>query len=175
MSTTPKSPVRQRAYASLIAVLAVLATACTPPLQARLRHGSVTAAPTTSTERQIINSVNGFRAVHGLRALQVHSNLETKARAWASWMAEGHCGRNAQGVPTICHSNLPSGITVHWSRLEENVGEVSPRTAVSTITTGFERSPEHAANMLNTQISYVGVGVAYSGNVLFVAEEFMAP
>jgi uncharacterized protein YkwD len=90
-------------------------------------------------------------------------------------MAQGHCGRSAQGVAMICHSSLASGITVHWSRLEENVGDASPRTAVNAIMTGFQRSPEHAANILNTQITYVGAGVAYAGGFVYVTEEFMAP
>jgi uncharacterized protein YkwD len=175
MRSIRKHPVRQRARASFIAALSVLATACTPTLQAQLRRGSVATAALSSTERQIANSVNGFRAIRGLRALQVQPNLESKARAWAAWMAAGHCGRDARGVPTICHSNLASGITVHWSRLEENVADASPRTAVTAITTGFEHSPEHAANMLNSQITGIGVGVAYWGNFIYVAEEFMAP
>ena len=175
MPTTAKRPLLRRAHAGLIALLAVLATACSPALQAQLRGGSATSAPTTPTERQVVNSVNQFRAAHGLRALQVQSNLQSKARAWAAWMAEGHCGRDALGIPRICHSNLPSGITVHWSQLEENVGDASPRTAVGAITRGFEHSPEHAANMLNARIIDIGVGVAYSGNFVYVTEEFMAP
>ena len=42
------------------------------------------------------------------------------------------------------------------------------------IATGFEHSPQHSANMLNNRITSIGVGVAYSGNVVVVAEEFMA-
>jgi uncharacterized protein YkwD len=175
MPTTLAYPFRQRAFVSFIAAIAVLATACSPQLQAQLRRRSAAIPATTSTERVIIGSVNHFRVLHGLRALQVHSNLQSKARAWATSMAQGRCGRNAQGIATICHSNLSSGITVHWSRLEENVGYASPRTAVNAIMTGFEHSPEHAANMLDTQITYVGVGVAYSGNFVYVTEEFMAP
>jgi uncharacterized protein YkwD len=133
---------------------------------------SADAAP-SATERQVIGSVNQFRAAHGLRALSAHSNLQRKARLWAAWMANGNCGRDAAGVPTICHSNLPSGITVSWSLLEENVGNASP-VDVSAVTAAFEHSPEHAANMLNTRITSVGVGVAASGSVVFVAEEFMA-
>jgi uncharacterized protein YkwD len=173
---TPKRPLPQRAITTLIALIALLATACSPALQAQLRSGgSATTAPTTSTERQVINAVNEYRAAHGLSALHVHANLEAKARTWATWMAEGHCGRNTEGIPTICHSSLASGITVHWSRLEENVGNASPATAVTAITTGFEHSPEHAANMLNTEIVDIGVGAAYSGNVIYITEEFMAP
>jgi len=176
---TPKPAVHRRATATLIAGIALLATACSPALQAQLRPGdSVTStqpSPTSSTERQVINAVNHFRAVHGLPALRVHPNLQAKARAWATWMAGGHCGRNAEGIPTICHSNLQSGITVSWSRLEENVGDASPAHAVTTVTAGFEHSPEHAANMLNTRVANIGVGIAYSGNVIYITEEFMAP
>jgi uncharacterized protein YkwD len=172
---TPKTRSSRRATASLLVVVALLATACSPALQARLRNGAAATSQPTSTEGRIINAVNGFRAAHGLSALHVHPNLETKARTWAKWMADGHCGRTAQGYPAICHSNLASGITVHWSRLEENVGMASPASAVSAVTSGFEHSPEHAANMLNKQIADIGVGVAYSGNLIYVAEEFMAP
>jgi uncharacterized protein YkwD len=174
MPTTSKCRRHRRARTTLIALTAVFASACSPALQAQLRHSSGTALAMTSAERQITDSVNHFRATHGLRALRVHPNLQSKARAWAAWMAAGHCGRDPNGTPKICHSNLASGITVAWSQLEENVGDVSPRTAVNTITAGFEHSPEHAANMLNTQINYIGVGIAYVGNFMYVTEEFMA-
>lgn len=133
---------------------------------------SADAAP-SATERQVIASVNQFRAAHGRPALSAHPNLQHKARLWAAWMAKGTCGRRASGVPAICHSTLPSGITVGWSLLEENVGNASPAD-VSAVTTGFEHSPEHAANMLNSRITSIGVGVATSGSVVFVTEEFMA-
>lgn len=175
MLSTPKRPFFQRANVAVIALIAALASACSPALQAQLRRASAPTAASISAERQLTSSVNRFRAAHGLRALTVHPNLVNKARSWAAWMAGGHCGRNAQGVALICHSNLASGITVRWSRLEENVGYVSPRTAVSGIEAGFERSAEHAANMLNNRITYIGVGVAYAGSFMYVAEEFMAP
>jgi len=171
---TPKTPFSRRATATLIVVVALLATACSPALQARIRRASAASSQPTSTEGRIINAVNQFRAGHGLGALHTHPNLEAKARTWATWMAQGHCGRNGQGVAKICHSDLASGITVHWSRLEENVGAASPASAVAAITNGFEHSPEHAANMLDARITDIGVGVAYAGNVIYVAEEFMA-
>ncbi len=136
--------------------------------------GASKTAPPTATEARIIGSVNSFRAAHGMHALKLNSNLEDKARLWAAYMAQGNCGRTANGVANICHSSLTDFITVHWTRLEENVGMVSPRTDVSAIENGFERSPEHAANMLNAQITAMGIGVAYAGSVMYVAEEFMA-
>ena len=101
-------------------------------------------------------------------------NLEDKARLWSAWMSGGNCGWSG-GVPTICHSDVRSGITARWSLLEENVGSATPKTDVAGIISGFAHSPEHLANMLNTRIKYVGVGVAYWGNTIYVAEEFLAP
>jgi uncharacterized protein YkwD len=70
---------------------------------------------------------------------------------------------------------LTDGISTQWSLLEENVGMCSPKNNVSGMESAFERSPEHAANMLNGKIRYIGVGFAYYGDYMYVAEEFMAP
>jgi uncharacterized protein YkwD len=98
----------------------------------------------------------------------------SKARAWAEHMASGGCGYASNGLPSICHSSLSDGITAQWSLLEENVGMLSPKTNVDAMESAFEHSPPHAENMLNTKITYVGVGFAYVGNYMYVAEEFMA-
>ena len=130
--------------------------------------------PPTATERRIIDAVNGYRAQHGLQALSINSNLEDKARLWSAWMAGGGCGRGANGNPQICHSDLTSGINPGWSLLEENVASASPKTNISGIIDGLQRSPAHSANMLNGRVTSLGVGVAYVGDAVYVAEEFMA-
>jgi uncharacterized protein YkwD len=122
---------------------------------------------------QIVAGINAFRASHGLGALAVNSILVSKANSWAAHMASGGCGSSG-GVPNICHSSLASGISVYWTLLEENVGMINPASNVAGMESAFEHSPEHAANMLNGKITYVGVGVAYVGNYMYVAEEFMA-
>jgi uncharacterized protein YkwD len=122
---------------------------------------------------QIVAGINAFRASHGLGALAVNSNLVSKANSWAAHMAGGGCGSSG-GVPNICHSSLASGISVSWTLLEENVGMISPASNVSGMESAFEHSAAHAENMLNGKITYVGVGVAYVGNYMYVAEEFMA-
>ena len=89
-------------------------------------------------------------------------------------MANGDCGLAAPGVPAICHSSLTQGINVRWSVLEENVGRASPRTMYMAAERGFERSATHLANILNTRVRYIGVGIAYSRTAVYVTEEFMA-
>ena len=145
-----------------------------PPPPSPLAPSAASVAPQSGAEGAIVAGINNFRASHGLPPLAVHSNLVSKARQWAAHMAGGGCGRGGGGTPNICHSVLSNGIAVRWTRLAENVGMVSPMTNVSGMESGFEQSPPHAANMLNNQMQYVGVGAAYVGNNLYVAEEFMA-
>lgn len=161
--------------ASVVATF-VLVGALAGCAQVRARSGgrSSSTPPPTSTEQRLVDAVNWFRGEHGLGALGVNSNLEDKARLWSAWMAGGGCGIGANGNPNICHSDLASGINAGWTRLEENVASASPRTNIDGIISGLAQSKAHADNMLNTQITSVGVGVAYAGNAVYVAEEFMS-
>jgi uncharacterized protein YkwD len=171
---------RPTRYAGAVFVLALL-TLVSGCAQARARvTAAAKPAPVvrvssdgTSAEKAITARVNTVRASRGLRALSVHPTLVNKARAWAKWMAGGGCGRDANGVPVICHSSLVAGISVPWSLLEENVGSAAPRTIAGAVQTGFENSPTHMANILNSKVHYVGVGVAYSSDHVYVTEEFM--
>lgn len=128
----------------------------------------------SSAEHAMVDDINHYRNDHGLGSLSANTWLAGKAHLWATFMANGGCGRVGANLPAICHSSLAAGITVAWTRLEENVGMVSGRANLGGMESAFEHSPEHAANMLNGQIHYIGVGVAYTGNYMYVAEEFMA-
>jgi uncharacterized protein YkwD len=130
-------------------------------------------APSSAAEGSIVAGINIFRRAHGLPALAVHGVLASKARGWAAHMATGGCGRGGGDVANVCHSMLSNRITVPWVRLAENVGLVSPTTNVSGMQGAFEQSPSHAENMLNNQMQYVGVGVSYVDNYMYVAQEFM--
>jgi len=145
----------------------------TPPPPPPPPPAAVTTAMPGGAEGALVSGINNYRAQHGLPPLTVHSVLESKARSWAAHMASGGCGVGSNGAPNICHSNLSDGITVSWTRLAENVGMVSPSSNVSGMESAYEHSPPHAENMLS-QVQYVGVGVAYVGNYMYTAEEFMA-
>jgi uncharacterized protein YkwD len=117
--------------------------------------------------------IGALRAQYALPGLHTNAVLVAKAQRWSAWMAGGGCGRTSTGVAILCHSVLAQGITVTWSRLEENVGVAQPSAAWSQLEAAFERSPEHRANMLNRVINSVGIGVAYANDRIYVAEEFM--
>ncbi len=127
-------------------------------------------APISPQALRFVAAINKFRLRHGLGALTAYDNLDDKAVLWSSYMAGGNCPGGG-----ICHSNLIAGIEMPWSMLAENVGSGSPSDDLGAIQLGFEHSPAHAANMLNPRVTAVGVGVAVSGNTIYVTQEFLAP
>ena len=139
------------------------------------RPAATSAIPAASpnAEQQVVNAINQLRAQNGRPALRVHSALTNKARYWSRWMAAGNCGRS-NGLAKICHSTLSGGIAVAWTMLAENVGMATPRNNVIGVIRGLEASPGHRANILNTTVDWVGVGVAYDGNAVYITQEFMA-
>ncbi len=132
------------------------------------------AVTSSGAEGQLVAEINSFRASHGLSGLTMHAELVRKAEGWARFMADGGCGRGGNGLPNICHSTLTDGITVQWTGLAENVGMISPSTNVSGMHNAYVNSPAHAANMLNSKMTYVGVGIAIVGNYMYSAEVFMS-
>jgi hypothetical protein len=122
-------------------------------------QGAQAADPTA--EADFVARVNNLRASRGVPALAVHSVLVDKARAWAANMAATGC---------LCHSNLPDGVTVAWTKLGENVGR---GPSVAAIHDALVNSPTHYANMVDGAYQWIGVGVAYGGGQMYVAEVFM--
>jgi uncharacterized protein YkwD len=169
-STFP--PISRIVLALAVLTLFVALSGCAA-VRARVTSPA-TASPPSGAEATVTGAVNRLRAAHHLPALATSPALTNKARFWAAWMAGGNCGR-AGSAPAICHSSLTSGIDVKWSWLAENVGSASPASNLGGVITGFERSAGHAANILSTRATMVGVGVAYSGNNVYVVEEFMRP
>lgn len=165
----------RRLFVSLLAVVAVGAIAGCAQVLPPQSNATTSVVPSQDegAEQALVNQINAFRAAHGMPALAVHPVLVNKARFVATAMTLGSCGHDASGVANICHGPLESGITVPWTYLAENVGMTAPAD-VTRMGQGFEQSPDHAANMLSAQATYVGVGVAYVNGAMYVAEEFMA-
>ena len=118
-------------------------------------------ADTVSDEAAFVAHINGLRASKGLAPLEVHPNLVEKARAWAATMSRE--GR-------IWHSKLSDGITADWAKLGENVGMGG---WVDALHAAFVASPNHYANLIDPDFNYIGIGVVYAGETLFVSEMFM--
>ena len=139
----------------LLLALATLVATAILPMTAALADGP-------SDETAFVTGINALRATKGLPALAVHSNLTSKARAWAQTMADKN---------TIWHSVLSDGITADWQKLGENVGRGG---SVAGLELAFAASPLHYANLVDPTFDTIGIGVVRgAGDVIFVAEEFM--
>ena len=131
------------------ALATVLLLSLTPPA----------AAQAVSDEAWVVALVHEARAAAGAPALPLHAGLTSAARTWALTMA---------AAGTISH-NVGLGSLVSASRLSENVGMGG---AVDAIQQSFLASAGHRANLLDTGVNVMGVGVAYANGYVFVVQDF---
>lgn len=121
------------------------------------------AATDVTAEQHFIDSVNAERASRGLQRLQLATDLRTVARRHSVRMAD----RNH------LHHNPALGKEVSgWQRLAENVGR---GPTVPRLHTAFMNSPGHRANVLDSRVTQIGVGVEVRGSTVWVTQVFRLP
>jgi uncharacterized protein YkwD len=119
-------------------------------------------------ERDLFDATNRERRAHGLPALQWNDALAIAARRHAIEMAQ---------KDTLSHqfpgeASLPSRVRqtgAHFVWLSENVA-LGPNT--SLIHAQFVKSPPHRANILDTDMNVVGIGIVERNGQLFAVEDF---
>jgi uncharacterized protein YkwD len=119
-------------------------------------------------ERQLFVSVNRARQAQGLPALKWDDALAMAARRHAGIMAQR--GTAEHVFPS--ESTLPSRATkagAHFASLSENVIMGSD---IGLIEAEFLKSPNHRANILDTDMDSIGVGVILRAGQLFAVEDF---
>ena len=119
-------------------------------------------------ERGLFEAVNRERKASGVSVLHWDEALAAAARKHAQEMAKRQAvEHNFSGEPT-----LPSRATKAGARfisISENVVQaVSAKAAHSR----FMHSANHKANILDSDIDSVGIGVARHGAKLFVVQDF---
>ena len=119
-------------------------------------------------ERELFEATNRERLAHGLPALQWNDALAVAARKHASEMAhKEELSHQFPGEP-----NLPSRVKkagAHFVWLSENVALGSNP---SVIHAAFVKSPSHRANILDTDMNVMGVGIVERNGQLFAVEDF---
>lgn len=132
---------------------------------------SAPAEANSSAEQQFVQLINQARANNGLPALSTNSELRSVAADWSATMAsDGNLRHNP---------NLGSQVS-NWSRLTENVGmrrdgqDVSH--TVQKLHEALMASSGHRANILDSGVSQVGVGVKIAGDgTVWVTQIFRQP
>jgi uncharacterized protein YkwD len=125
-------------------------------------------AGASAAEEQLFASVNRARRAQGLPALKWNDALAAAAKRHAAIMAQrGEAQHGFAGEPALASRVTQAGARFVW--LSENVA-LGPR--VEAIEAEFLRSPNHRANILDSDMDSVGVGIVERGGQLFAVEDF---
>lgn len=128
----------------------------------------VAQSKSTKAEEELLRAVNQERKAHGLPALRSDEALAIAARKHAEHMAqEGRVAHQFPGEPGLPARARAAGARFRW--LSENVDE-GPNAAA--IHQSFMKSPQHRANILDSDMDSAGVGVAERQGELFAVEDF---
>jgi uncharacterized protein YkwD len=146
----------QHQVAVLIAVLAFLCLA------------SLAQSRSTDAERELLSALNQERKAHGLPALKSDEALTSAARKHAELMAQqGKVAHQFSGEPGLPERARAAG--AHFTWLSENVDEGPNAEAIHQ---SFMKSPQHRANILDSDMDSTGIGVAERKGELFAVEDF---
>jgi hypothetical protein len=136
-------------------------------------------------EMHVADRINASRAEVGLPELKVEAHLNASAQGHSDWMAsEGtlsHIGEDGStATERIEDTGLP--LSGDW-RTAENIGYLSvtgdlDEAELDRLHEGLMESAGHRANMLDPQVSYVGIGLSVGNlpgsdqDVVFLTENF---
>jgi len=121
-----------------------------------------------SPERELFNATNRERQAHGLPALQWNDALAVAARKHASEMArKDEISHQFPGEPSLPSRVKQAGAHFVW--LSENVA-LGPNAKL--IHAEFVKSPKHRANILDTDMNAMGIGIAERNGEMFAVEDF---
>jgi uncharacterized protein YkwD len=123
---------------------------------------------TAGPERDLFDATNRERQAHGLAPLQWNDALAVAARKHASEMAEKDTlSHQFPGEPSLPSRVKQAGAHFVW--LSENVA-LGPNASI--IHAEFVRSPSHRANILDTDMNVMGIGIVERNGELFAVEDF---
>jgi uncharacterized protein YkwD len=153
--------------------IALLVAACAVVVLFPVHSATSTSVALTPTEQSFLAAINQVREAHGDQPLTAQANLQRAAQAHSDDMITGSY---------FAHR-------VFWKRLEDfgvrgkHMGEnlawnSTPTNAVGTLVNAWMHSPDHRANLLSTEYSQIGVGVAIGhfdgySNALMVTTDFL--
>ena len=119
-------------------------------------------AVSPDAEQQFIDAVNRERASRGAGAVALDGELTDVARGWSNHLA---------AEERLTHNpDLPNQVEADWEKLAENVGTGG---SVNVIHDAFMASATHRANILDPDLTHIGVGVIDAGGRLWVTQNFM--
>ncbi len=122
----------------------------------------------SSAERALFDALNRERSSRGLPALQWDEALASAAREHAVRMAQRNTlSHQLPGEPPVQDRATQAG--ARFSLIAENIA-VAPNPA--TIHSAWMQSPHHRDNILDPQLTVVGIAVVKGSDGLFAVQDF---
>ena len=136
-----------------------------PPYATQSSQSSPSAG---AAERALFDATNRERAAQGLPALAWDSALAAAAQRHAASMAQAHAiSHQFPGEAALLDRTSQAG--AHFSLVAENVAE-GPDTG--SIHSGWMHSAGHRANILDPELTAIGIAVISQGRQLYAVQDF---
>jgi uncharacterized protein YkwD len=120
------------------------------------------------SERALFDAVNRERRAVGLPALRWDEALASAARQHASMMASQQSVQHTlPGEPSLPGRATHAG--AHFSWISENIVQ---STDARSAHIAFMNSPTHRANILDSDMDTVGIGIVERSGQIYVVEDF---
>jgi len=146
---------------TIIAAVVLLALVLTPTLHAARPQNSV-------ADQTLFNAVNRDRAAAGLPPLQWDPSLAAAAHQHALRMAQANqLTHQFPGEAPMQDRARQAG--ARFSMIAENVAQGQ---SVTGLHTQWMNSAPHRANLLDPDLTAIGISVVQFGNTLFAVEDF---
>jgi uncharacterized protein YkwD len=143
---------RSLALSAGLMAIALTASAAPPP------------APADQIEAQVFEAANGLRAENGLPVLEPNATLAAEARDFAEYLARtGQFSHTADGRNP---GDRARAAGYDYCELAENIAYeeddsgFGPERLTHLFMNGWENSPGHRRNLLSSDVTQTGVGVA---------------
>lgn len=151
-----------RKYISLLMALllaACLPSAGTPPSDdVYIVPANIAEPAPGNAVRDVLRLINGERTKRGLKPLTVNPMLTAAARSHADYMAVNDCYAHiCPGEPLLPARVKQTGYI--YRKITENIhaAQLDPQRLV----TGWMRSPTHRKNILDPNVTEIGIGHRY--------------
>jgi uncharacterized protein YkwD len=114
----------------------------------------------------IVEETNAFRRLKGVHELKVNPHLTKAAQSFAEYLARtdkfSHTADGRQPSERVSAAGYDYCIVAEHIAWEYNSAGFGTRGLAQALVTGWKNSPEHRRNMLDPDVTEIGVGVAPS-------------
>src|SRR4051794_10838013 len=163
MTATVRTSARVPVTILVLSFLALLVIAAS-----RTSVASASTYSPSSYNSRLLQLVNNARAQHGLPTLRVASGISSVASSWTAHMASH---RSLSHNPNLVYDVQHHG-SADANVVAENVGDGSSGDP-DGLFTAYMNSSEHRANILDSEMRYIGIAVAFSGDYAWNTMDFV--